>query len=213
MKKMKIWGINAAERCFYILWMSKSNDCGKIHDIWISFNTKRKDSKGKRLRKLNKIFVLTAENNAIKRRRKKITWLRLQQYNVIESSVKQITVLSSCISLSVYSICILWNQGVVQNLRTVHAEMEDKVSIHLFLQFYIGPVWNMSNHWRIVCQSGVHQAGSCLWGGSIQGQEKHLCWSNSCADSGDSGQQNCNAIHQVFWICMVSSTSHSQFFN
>ena len=38
-------GINAAERYFYLLWRSKSlqsNDCGKRHDILISFNRKQK---------------------------------------------------------------------------------------------------------------------------------------------------------------------------
>lgn len=47
-------GINAAERYFYLLWKSKSlqsNDCGKRHDILISFNMRRNDSEGKHSKK------------------------------------------------------------------------------------------------------------------------------------------------------------------
>lgn len=70
MKKENRTGINAAERYFYWLWKSKSlqsNDCGKRHDILISFNMKRNDGKGKHSRKPNKMYCLTVENNAIKK--------------------------------------------------------------------------------------------------------------------------------------------------
>ena len=68
-------GINAAERYFYLLWKSRSlqsNDCGKRHDILISFNMKRNDSRGKHSGKPNKMYCLTAENNAIKKKGKSL---------------------------------------------------------------------------------------------------------------------------------------------
>ncbi len=66
-------GINSAERYFYLFLKSKSlqsNECGKRRDILISFNMKRNDSKGKHSRKPNKMYCLTAENNAIKKKEK-----------------------------------------------------------------------------------------------------------------------------------------------
>lgn len=100
-EKENTTGINAAERYFYLLWKSKSlqsNDCGKRHDILISFNMKRNDSGGKHSRKPNKMYCLTAGDNAIKKQEGTYLAPSTTAYNFIECSVKKITVSSSCIS-------------------------------------------------------------------------------------------------------------------
>lgn len=100
-EKENTTGINAAERYFYLLWKSKSlqsNDCGRRHDVLISFNMKRNDSEGKHSRKPNKMYCLAVENNAIKKKGKNHLAPSTTVYNFIECSVKKITVSSSCIS-------------------------------------------------------------------------------------------------------------------
>ncbi len=73
----------------------------------------------------------------------------------------------------------------MQNLRTVHADMEDRVCIYLFLQLYVG--FSM----KYVKPQEDSVSERCALGRILpvrwkpQGQGKHLCWSNSRAYSCD----------------------------
>lgn len=100
------------------------------------------------------------------------------------------TVLSSCISLVVHK----GKEPVYFIKTTHHAALEDSpcgdggqslqtLSISLFHILQV--VWKMSNHWRMVCQKCYALSKILPLGWKHIRSGKHLCWSNSCAESED----------------------------
>lgn len=145
----------------------QSNDCGKRHDIVISFHWKRNNCRGKQQRKANKI----CRSNAITKKGEKKKTLLHPTCNITECSEKKIAVWSSCIGA----------YFTMESSR-LHAQLKNCVLIGqslttyfcCFMWIYCGILYVkplMDGMWEAVSVTVSH-----LLVGSIQGQEKHLCW-------------------------------------